>query len=244
MRHAGLKLSALGRWKCSCGAKLNPAKAEVKDFESRSSQEYQQSEDRHPTDESGTFAAHFQCEACKEHYCVIGDYDVAGRWWVDEEDNPHEDWEKERHIKFVVPAPRLIELPAKTPYPISSEVMAAFELFWCEPGAALNRLRIALELMLDSLRVPKRSSGQPLKLHHRIERFASKHVELGTHLMALKWLGNAGAHETDINSGDALDAFEQMEIALSDLFDPRRQRVFAKAKSIVKKKGPLRKKKR
>jgi hypothetical protein len=55
--------------------------------------------------------------------------------------------------------------------------------------------------------------------------------------MALKWLGNTGAHEGSISDADLLDAFEIFEHALAEIVDKRSANLAALAKKLTKKHG-------
>src|ERR1035437_667301 len=85
-----------------------------------------------------------------------------------------------------------------------------------DQGAAANRLRVALECLLDHVGIPRQEKNQKgdvwdLKLHSRIETFEKAEANLGGQLMALKWLGNTASHEGNVTREDLLDALEILE---------------------------------
>ena len=55
--------------------------------------------------------------------------------------------------------------------------------------------------------------------------------------MALKSLGNSGAHEGSISREDLLDAFEVLEHSLEEIIEQRSKRVAALSKKLTKKHG-------
>ena len=93
---------------------------------------------------------------------------------------------------------------------------------------------------MNHLGVPKRKKEKngryfDLSLHARIDAFAKTKSPVGSQLMALKWLGNAGSHSTEVSKDDLLDAFEIMEHSLVEIIDKRSAKVAALAKKLTKK---------
>lgn len=187
-----------------------------------------------------SFTAWAQCThaRCEQKFALAGtggvepEYQEDGDW----------DWEDFFSPLFCYPMPHIIEIPSKCPGDISAELLAAFCLFWSTPAACAGRIRVALELIMNHLGVPKRkksSSGRfsELTLHGRIDAFAAKETAIGSQLMALKWLGNAGSHDGVVSKPDLLDAFEILEHVLSEILDRRSARVAALAKKLLKKHG-------
>src|SRR5690606_11802036 len=131
--------------------------------------------------------------------------------------------------------PNIIDLPKTSPKEITTELEAAFGLYWSNPAACAVRIRVALESLMNHLGVPKRTKAKhgrfnSLTLHSRIDNFASKDATIGPQLMALKWLGNTGSHDSTVSKSDLLDAFEILEYVLGELLDKRSEYVAALAK--------------
>jgi hypothetical protein len=138
--------------------------------------------------------------------------------------------------------PHIIGIPRKCPKEVALELEAAFGLFWAAPTACAGRIRVALELLMDHFRIPKKAKGNSgryyeLKLHARIERFKAKDPVVGAQLMALKWLGNSGSHTGAVKHDDLLDAFEILEHSLGELIDKKSKTVAKLAKKLAKKHG-------
>jgi len=138
--------------------------------------------------------------------------------------------------------PRIIEIPAKCPDDIVHELEAAFRVFWASPSSCAGRIRVALELLMNHMGLPKRRKTNGgrfsgLTLHARLDSFVKKEPVVGPQLMALKWLGNAGSHDGAVSKADLLDAFEILEHALAEILGKRSSRVAALAKKLLKKHG-------
>ncbi len=107
-------------------------------------------------------------------------------------------------------------------------MVAAFSLYWIDLAACLNRIRNALELVLDDLKVPKstldkvKKKRNRLNLHHRIEKLKSdrpKLKDICDWMMAVKHLGNAGSHPgVPVFADDVFDGFDILERVLKDMY--------------------------
>lgn len=137
------------------------------------------------------------------------------------------------------PMPNLINIPKNCPDEIKTELGTAFALFWAHRAACAGRIRVALEYLMDFLKIPKKKKKgkrfRNLSLHNRIDAFAKKQKILGPELMALKWLGNTGSHTTGVSRGDLLDAFEIMEHVLDEIINKRSEKISKMSKNLTKK---------
>lgn len=173
--------------------------------------------------------------------------------------DPHDGWTEtvdEYYVpNYFEPPLQFFPIPDECPEEIHAELEKAFALFWLDVGASANRLRVAVESLLNEQRVQKkaqirtgsrRGKYQALSLHQRIEKLENEKQEAATQLMALKWLGNAGSHATlqRLKSDDLLDAFEHFEYALDLIYVRRGTALEKRAKAIIRKKGPLKKRRR
>jgi hypothetical protein len=143
---------------------------------------------------------------------------------------------------YIEPAPQIFAIPRRYPKEAKKELQAAFSLFWPDPGAALNRLRTSMELYLDAEGVQRKArkkdgSYRQLPLHERIQRFAAKYPEIDETMLAVKWLGNLGSHESSVSRQEALEAFELLDYILEEVVVGRRSRLKRMAKAINKAKG-------
>lgn len=186
------------------------------------------------------FTAWAECShaSCKQRFAI------AGFGGVDPELGPDGElqWEDYFVPKICYPMPDMIALPARCPDEVAKELRAAFATFWSHRAACAGRIRVATECLMNHLGVPKRKKNKAgkysdLNLHARIDTFAKSAPIVGSQLMALKWLGNSGSHESEIAKDDLLDAFEILEHALGEIVDQRSIKVAALAKKLTRKHG-------
>jgi hypothetical protein len=135
-------------------------------------------------------------------------------------------------------APPLIEVSREVPAKIMEPLRLAFSAFWADPSACAARCRIAIERLLDHLKVRRthivKSKRVRISLHHRIELLSGTRDDLKELLFAAKWLGNEGAHDMTLTRADAIDALDIVERALDDVFDAQLTHVQKTARQIVK----------
>ncbi len=153
--------------------------------------------------------------------------------------------------RFFEPAPPIFPIPKKCPKRVRDELIRAFALIWSDVGSAGNRLRVAVEALMNEQKVQKKAKIQTgrnrgkfreLTLDERIKKFGEKQEIAATQFLAIKWLGNIGSHAdlAVLTRDDILDAFEHFDYAL-DLVYVNKGVVLAKrAKHIIKKKGSVR----
>lgn len=183
------------------------------------------------------FTAWAQCQhpKCKQQFAIAG----TGGVGLEPDEEGRAEWEDYFEIRYCFPAPRMIAIPDKCPKEVNIELDAAFALYWSQPAASAGRLRVALELLLNHQGVKKRKrdggKNKDLSLHARLELFAQSNPATAAQLMALKSLGNSGAHEGSISKGDLLDAFEVLEHALGEIIEQRSKRVALLAKQLTQK---------
>lgn len=195
---------------------------------------------------SYTFTAWLKCShiVCGQEVVVSGVGGVEA--WYDNEEGTT-GWSDYFAPRWCSPMPDLFQFPAKCPVDVKKQLRASFRLFWSDHAAAASKVRIALECLLNHLGVPKRKKDKngkfaDLSLHKRVEILQQGESDIGSQLMALKWLGNTGSHEAQVSRDDLLDAFEILEHALSELIDRRSEKVIELAKMLTKKHAPRRKK--
>lgn len=186
------------------------------------------------------FTAWAQCLHCKQEFAIAGTGGLAPQYISQDQD----EWDYEEYFvpKACFPMPDIFKLPAKCPDDVKSELHTAFAIFWSNKAACAGRLRVALECLMNHIGVPKRRKGatgkfSDLTLHARIEAFAKKEPAIGSQLMALKWIGNTGSHDSDVSTSDLLDSFEIMEHALGEIIGGHSTRVATLAKKLTKKHG-------
>jgi hypothetical protein len=225
-------------WPCShCGrSSLGIVPNSLRVAETRESQEIPGHPDWDPSWKTEQFVCLLRCQNCSEIYSVAGisSYQEAG--------GPSLEFLQVLEPRYIEPAPQIFVIPRGYPKEAKKELEAAFSLYWPDPGAALNRLRTSMELYLDAEGVQRKArkkdgSYRQLSLHERIQRFAAKHSEIDETMLAVKWLGNLGSHESSVSRQEALEAFELLDFILEEVVAGRRSRLKRMAKAINKAKG-------
>lgn len=194
------------------------------------------------------YSALLECnnEKCKEPVVL------SGRGGV--EMVPNEDLSDYEYVdifwpEYISPSPLLVQIPKDCPNEVLEKLGKAFVASWGDPLAASNHVRSAVECLLDALKEPKTrmSKGRRTRipLHTRIVSLGSRNKEFSEELLAVKWLGNQGSHNEELTRDDVFDAFDILERVLKDIFDKKeRKRVKAMVKTINKKRGSARAKRR
>lgn len=185
------------------------------------------------------FTAWLECKKCNSKVAV------AGNGGVEQYQTGEYEWDYAEYFtpKSFHPGLQLFDVPKECPEHIKTNIAQAFSLYWIDCDASANRLRTALERLMDHLAIPKKrktkaGSFEVLKLHRRLEIYAQKERALGEQLMALKYLGNSGSHETQVTRDELLDAFEILEHALIEILQSRSKRLLAMAKELSSKHKP------
>ncbi len=205
------------------------------------SQAHRNHPDWYPDWDTERFSLQYKCdkESCGEYAFLIGETGVEE--YFDEE---VESWVLASVLipKAMFPAPMIISLPEATPESIVSEIAAASSLIWTDLDASANRLRTAVERLLDHLSIPKRkltkdNKDARMSLHERINQFGQTKPDHKTSLHALKEVGNLGSHGDSVQRHVLFDAFELLELSLEELLGFRKARIEEIRDKIIKNKG-------
>ncbi len=187
------------------------------------------------------FSMHMKCDNCNETVVVSG--------YMSEENYPSgEDMEIQRSITPVsfYPAPHIIEIPSSCPKGIVKILKESFALFWLDVASCANKIRISIEMLLNEQGIDQTKTAkkgiEPLSLHARLGIFRKTKPDVARHLEAIKWIGNAGSHLSDIKSDDVLTAYELLEFSLEKLYNDRENRLIQLSDEINKAKKPVSKK--
>ncbi len=183
-----------------------------------------------------SFSCWLKCAApkCQGLVAVVGHgFEEAG--WDDEHGTT---WSPRFQPEFALPMPPLFPVPGGCPDSVASEVRSSFRSLWSDQSAAASRLRVAVENLLDEIGISRRrrtaKGYEGLTLHQRIEVLAKAQPTVAANLMAIKWLGNTGSHESSVALGDLLKAYEIMEHALDILLGQRAKLVATLAKDLTR----------
>jgi hypothetical protein len=146
--------------------------------------------------------------------------------------------------KFFIPALTLMDIPGECRASVSVHLEESFALFFNDPGAALNAARAAVEALLTDLgvkrfTVAKGKKRRPISLHQRILLLPAKYQHLSDLMLAAKWLGNAGSHDSSVpTKADVRVMYDLLEHVLSEIYEENGKKLKAIAKKVNKKKGP------
>jgi hypothetical protein len=165
--------------------------------------------------ESKTFACHLRCT---ESQCDCVYYAIGHRGKYDKQG-------KEISIYFeginferwffptcFEPTLLLFSCSPTTPPQVVDGLEQAFRLYWINPAAGANIIRTVLERIMDDQSIPSDI------LHNRLELFKQNNPVNGDRLLAVKWIGNSGSHNNDLQRGDMLDGFGLLAKVLSELY--------------------------
>ena len=180
---------------------------------------------------------------CAEKVIVFGLFKTEwSRGEVSEEYYGGEGYEPSYLLRYSIPVIPIIIPPPGTPESVKEAINSASELIWIDPGAAGNRLRYAVELLLTDRKVSRFTIDKDrkrvsIKTHDRIVSFKKSQPEAGEALEAVKWIGNAGSHEGSLTVHDVLDASGVLDHALWLVYGKDSQTLQRHIKSVIKARG-------
>ncbi|GIF26825.1 hypothetical protein BJ973_000083 [Actinoplanes tereljensis] len=215
----------------------------VKEFvthESAASQRVHSNPDWDPTWVRGVFHRVLVCahSPCNERVVVAGDFrladdrtgtlDVIGHYL----------------LTYARPPLDIVTCPKRTPEAIRAATRDAAEVIWADPSGAAGRLRVAVEELLNARKVRKFGPakagmrGKRLTTDARIRLFAAANPDVADVLMAVKWIGNSGAHESGLSTEDVLEGAQMLTHALHLIYDPSQAELAHRVKMVNQRKGP------
>lgn len=143
--------------------------------------------------------------------------------------------------KFFYPNIKIFPIPKTIPDKVKEQINFAFSHYFNDLSSSANRIRNAIELILDDLKAPKSRKTKSGKkqifktLHSRIEHYSKRNVKLSKLLLALKIIGNEGSHIGKVENEDILNAFEILEMLLEFTYSKQHQRILKMASEIIDK---------
>jgi hypothetical protein len=243
------ELAHIPEWTCpECNSgKLHASENGIKTIEYPSSIKQRDEREWEPFWVRGSFLGILQCSniKCKSKTIFAGDMFVEAAV-VEIEEEPNFVMEHVEHIrpKYFNPPLEIISYPKNLNDKIVVCLKESFKLFWSDNSACANRIRVAVEEIMNDKGVPKYSrskttnSRTKLTLHHRIELYQKDNEEVGELLLAIKWIGNEGSHELNIlTRNDILTAYEILHQCLDKIYNKRNLEILKIAKKINKNKG-------
>ena len=158
---------------------------------------------------SYVFSGGLICQSCGSPFYVSGTGTVEEQW-DDVEGQIHYDV---FYPLFFVPTIHLFNIPINTPAQVKKIIESAFSLAWADYSASGNKLRVALEIIIDGL-IPKSKDSLGIKINSLPEKMA----DIKAKLNAIKWLGNEGSHVANLEECDLAFAFKVIEKVLLTLY--------------------------
>ena len=195
--------------------------------------------------EHGVFSLQCTNPQCKESVSLVAHGRVEEHW----DHRLPQEYQQQFSTRFrpvyFDPPIHWFAIPEGTPDDVRAAIVEAFSLVWSHPDAAGNALRRGVELLMDHVKIKRRTRSkknkklESLTLHARIELFSKKDAQNGERLLAIKWLGNAGSHTKEsLCQADVVDGFEFLEVVLGSMFSSSQLSVDRKVRQIVQRKGP------
>lgn len=189
------------------------------------------------------FCATLECNTCHEIVIASG---TGGAEHEHEESHGGNGFFHYYKPTFFQPPLKIIDFPSSSNFSADLRrlLTQSFTLFWCDYNACANKIRSALELLLDALMVPRYAGDTgkaAMSLHQRIEYFpaapGTEEEDIKTMIMAMKWMGNTGSHElAGIKRDELIDGFKMLERCLRKAYptiDREGQELLVRAKARI-----------
>ncbi|MCB9183261.1 MAG: DUF4145 domain-containing protein [Flavobacteriales bacterium] len=230
-------LETLPHWTCpTCNeGSLELLKDEVRTWETGASMIWRELEDWDPDWRRGTFHLVLKCSRdwCNELVVSLGTI----TW----EENGAEIETVRFTPAYFHPPLKFIKVPEKAPHIVHRTVRDAEELVFADPSASGNKIRIAVEQLMNHYRVrrfPKRGKRRAIPLHLRLAEFGKNHPEEAEMLTACKWIGNVGSHDQrGLTFRQVMDGLEILEYVMQELFDDKAERIKRRVKEVNRRRG-------
>lgn len=223
------------RWKCpECGSplKITLEKCTLDEMtESRMARERMDVEDCRWR---GIYSDFFICtnSDCEQRVIVTGyaeDYDV------------YADIDSARYLpSYCLPHLMFFHPPEDTPEPVKESLEESFKLFFANPKAAANQIRITLEKLLAENNLAILDKNGFVNLNRSIEKLkqAEQHKKFTEIFNCIRLIGNDGSHaDGEVLREHILELYELFHIALQELYSPLRKRKEEIVAGIYRRKG-------
>lgn len=194
-----------------------------------------------PEELTGTFTGTLRCDnaSCAEEYVIAGDWVYT---WEFDEVRQRDRLEDRFALRYVNPTLPLLMVPARTPVSVATAIATASAVLWVSPDLAATQLRLAVEELLTSRKVRRtektaKNKRRRLSTQERLRLFAATHIDVVHALEAVKWIGNAGTHESGLTVADVAKGAKLLELALRRLYDTTEDRLLSEAREINRRRG-------
>lgn len=176
------------------------------------------------------FKAELKCGARGEIHHVLGygevdfDVDPDGEYFWDEECGYQLQTRKVMRLipNNFFPAPPILRLrPEHKDEEFAKALRQSFQLFWIDSASCANKIRTAMEYLLDCppfLIKAKKEDGNEIRFNERLDVLKRSNESYFNLFDALRWLGNTGAHELSVKRSDVLKAYGVIDSIFHELF--------------------------
>ncbi|MFG0610907.1 DUF4145 domain-containing protein [Delftia sp. WSY_14] len=235
-------ITDLPEWKCpTCAVgHLTLDKENLKFNLTAESREEQQLEWSQAEWRCYRFACIFYCSRCKEIISCAGKGEVDRIDYYDDDGDHQTEYINLFDPSYFYPPLQMMDVPEDCPREVADHLRTSFSMFFANPAAALNSARIAVEALMDHFNVPAKFAinDKRMFLHQRIEKMPDRHANVREHLLAVKWLGNAGSHNGEMpERQDVIDIYDVLEFALHRIFDRTEEIIRLKVERINRDQG-------
>ncbi|MBS0878415.1 MULTISPECIES: DUF4145 domain-containing protein [unclassified Tatumella] len=168
----------------------------------------------------GIFSIPLKCNMC-EHpvFCTGKSYYVITDVVYDDLGCPDLKYEMEIRPQFFTPPLEYIKIPKLCPELVKNTLIESFYIAPISCSSAANRIRVSIEILLDSFNIPKAKN-----LHSRIElakKSNSVFAPLEKAMIAIKWIGNEGSHSSiPLEDNHIKSAYRIVSHLLDELYEP------------------------
>jgi hypothetical protein len=160
------------------------------------------------------FIAIPECDSCGECVTISGD----ASFYNELNYRTSSEYNGSKYLAFTPtyfnPPLNIFVVSSHCPENIKYCVLKGFSHYWNDIASTANRIRTCVELILDEQGVTKVGT-----LHSRLESYKKSNHDLGSKLMAVKWIGNIGSHESVLAQEDILNGFELLEFVIDELYE-------------------------
>lgn len=182
----------------------------------------------------GVFTGTLRCSAKSCAESIV----IAGEWTTGE---PEQNKLAPRYLmRFAYPALPFFRVPDSTPTEVRVAIEKASSVVWTDPPASANRLRQAVERLLDRRGVRKWSvSRRPVQLQGRIAELRTRpqYAQVADLFDALRARGNVGSHGGGLDVVHVLEMAQVLGLALELLYDKADDETKALAGRMVRRRG-------
>lgn len=182
------------------------------------------------------------CSNCSDHISFLGKGSVNLLTNQDNDGNCCDyEWVDVFYPVAFYPPLHLFKISNECPEIIKEEIISSFSLYWNDLPSCANKIRSALELIMNEQKVKKERVGNgkvyTISLHNRIEEFKIANPVVAEYLLAIKWIGNVGSHLGDLKRQDLIDAYQLLEYSLNKLYDDNERKLNNLSSEIIRNKG-------